>query len=565
MKSCHLMKLRIRCISNCPYLRDIHFMVLLACAICSPQSHATPAYWATNASGQFNDAANWRDIIGNHFLPDSNDSCSFARGTDVSYNVSFPGIDTMIVSLQEIRVGANNVTFLNGNNIFDSRIVLSDTNLDPLQRALLVGGGSIGKATLTSYVDIRAPSATIGVTGPGELHIVGKSEAITTLSLTATSTVHDALNVGFQASGLLRVSDGGILVVSAAGQISYTSIATHQGTRGQIDIVDNGRFDMGVGELKVGDNGEGFLNIAGNSLVYVDNTLLGTNTFSARTGSGHVTIDGSTLQSYGRMDIGVASADRKSDLTLLNNGFVSVSEQLSVGAQGEIRGTGLVLSESLVNQGVISPGTQLFDLHLAGRLQFLTDFFQTGAGRIRINLGGTTPATLYDQVLVSGTSLLSGVLDVVLANNFTPVAGDSFDILDLGTVTGAFGSVNLPTLPPNLTWNTSQLYSTGIISVVGPVVLQGDYDNNGSIDAADYVLWRNGGPLQNDATAGVQAEDYEVWKTHFGQTAGSGSTINSNNTSVPEPASISMLLTTTLVLLCWRQRTLCGFDKPNYR
>ena len=44
----------------------------------------------------------------------------------------------------------------------------------------------------------------------------------------------------------------------------------------------------------------------------------------------------------------------------------------------------------------------------------------------------------------------------------------------------------------------------------------------GTVDAADYVLWRNGGPLQNDATPGVQPADYDVWAAHFGQTAGIG-------------------------------------------
>ena len=55
------------------------------------------------------------------------------------------------------------------------------------------------------------------------------------------------------------------------------------------------------------------------------------------------------------------------------------------------------------------------------------------------------------------------------------------------------------------------------------VPLPGDYNNNGIVDAADYVLWRNGGPLQNDPTAGVQPDDYNVWRANFGRTAGAGS------------------------------------------
>src|SRR3954468_9066969 len=36
------------------------------------------------------------------------------------------------------------------------------------------------------------------------------------------------------------------------------------------------------------------------------------------------------------------------------------------------------------------------------------------------------------------------------------------------------------------------------ITGLAPVSVQGDYNNNGVVDAADYVLWRNGGPLQNE-------------------------------------------------------------------
>jgi hypothetical protein len=55
-------------------------------------------------------------------------------------------------------------------------------------------------------------------------------------------------------------------------------------------------------------------------------------------------------------------------------------------------------------------------------------------------------------------------------------------------------------------------------SVTAPA--DGDYNNNGVVDMADYVLWRNGGPLQNDPTPGVQAADYDFWRSHFGNTGG---------------------------------------------
>ncbi len=75
--------------------------------------------------------------------------------------------------------------------------------------------------------------------------------------------------------------------------------------------------------------------------------------------------------------------------------------------------------------------------------------------------------------------------------------------------------------------------------------MAGDYNGNGVVDMADYVLWRNGGPLQNDVnTPGVvDATDYTYWRSRFGATSGSGSSLGSGS-AVPEPTSL------VLVVLC---------------
>jgi len=76
----------------------------------------------------------------------------------------------------------------------------------------------------------------------------------------------------------------------------------------------------------------------------------------------------------------------------------------------------------------------------------------------------------------------------------------------------------------------------------GPAGVAGDYNNNGTVDAADYVLWRNGGPLQNEiATVGsVTPEDYTEWKARFGNVSGSGAGLYS--AAVPEPATVLLSL-----------------------
>jgi hypothetical protein len=51
----------------------------------------------------------------------------------------------------------------------------------------------------------------------------------------------------------------------------------------------------------------------------------------------------------------------------------------------------------------------------------------------------------------------------------------------------------------------------------------GDYNDNGIVDAADFVVWRNAGPtdtLPNDSTPGtVDQSDYDAWRTGFGSGA----------------------------------------------
>jgi hypothetical protein len=85
-----------------------------------------------------------------------------------------------------------------------------------------------------------------------------------------------------------------------------------------------------------------------------------------------------------------------------------------------------------------------------------------------------------------------------------------------------------------------------------PAGVTGDYNNNGSVDAADYVLWRNGGPLQNegDTPGTVNAADYEIWRANFAAGSAGGAVA----AAVPEPATIAMLLACLSVAAAKRRR-----------
>jgi PEP-CTERM motif len=79
--------------------------------------------------------------------------------------------------------------------------------------------------------------------------------------------------------------------------------------------------------------------------------------------------------------------------------------------------------------------------------------------------------------------------------------------------------------------------------------LPGDYNQNGIVDAADYVVWsKNVGAstaLPNDLIGGtIGATQYNQWRANYGKTApgaGSGSD-GSVNAAVPEPATLVLLM-----------------------
>jgi hypothetical protein len=110
----------------------------------------------------------------------------------------------------------------------------------------------------------------------------------------------------------------------------------------------------------------------------------------------------------------------------------------------------------------------------------------------------------------------------------------------------AFG-INLGAHTTNLLMDVDSVQFTTVNGVPG------DYNDNGVVDMADYVLWRKGGPLQNEVnTPGtVDASDYDAWRAKFGNTSGSGSL---NGAAVPEPTAMVLVVIGIASCCCGSRR-----------
>jgi hypothetical protein len=99
------------------------------------------------------------------------------------------------------------------------------------------------------------------------------------------------------------------------------------------------------------------------------------------------------------------------------------------------------------------------------------------------------------------------------------------------------------------------LFSVPESSILSLIHFPGDFNSDGFVDNADYLAWRktNGSNIS-----------YDVWRAHFGQTAGGGTGANVNS-SVPEPASMALLFIGALAICSLRPNKSITTDGCNGR
>lgn len=244
------------------------------------------------------------------------------------------------------------------------------------------------------------------------------------------------------------------------------------------------------------------------------------------TGAGGLTVQGGAVVQLNNAanDFAGAISVVNTGSKLLVNGGKTGAGAVTIGTSGTLGGTGTIAG-AISNSGTIAPGVGIGTLTTTGNVSMAAN------SHLAIELGGGTA----DELAVGGNLDLS-------ASEFLDVTGTASGLnwviaTYTGTLTGTFNHVTTGYTVNYGTGTNSQITLNAAASGV-----IGDFNNNGRVDAADYVLWRDrvgsGTALPNDNGLGtpIGQSQYNLWRSNFNKPGSGSGSLESG--AVPEPTSM---------------------------
>lgn len=485
---------------------------------------ATAAFGLSSARAQYtyvtdtDNTGNWADNAS--WTP-----AGFPNAVDATALINSPIRSGTGTSNYTLALQTNNITV--GQIKFDNSSWSNNYNVN-----ITTGGGTL---TFQSSTGQAQYIETAGTSTSGSTRITFNP----IINVASNWDINDDnvvyLNTGTTFSNLINGDSSKVITKDGHGAIQFNynlSLLPDEGFNGQFVINQGGIRLIGTSTIAkstgITVNSGGQLQLADNAATTIPDWSLASGAVLNLNGTGKAVVPNITTAD-GALRIGI-TAGRST--TFHNPVVLQTDSHISVAAAN---------TTGTLDNVVSGPG----------------DMIVTGSGKLIL----TNPGDSYtgDTQVSAGSTLsitnpyLADNADVYLfaANPPTVPTGSTFDLNFAGTdtvrslfidgvgqATGTWGAIGSGAA------NESPLFTgTGFLNVTTqPVVgVPGDFNNDGVVDAADYVLWRKGGALANEvSTPGVtDAQDYLDWRARFGNTSGSGSSLH--GASVPEPATFVLL------------------------
>lgn len=336
----------------------------------------------------------------------------------------------------------------------------------------VVGDGSVFTAKFLKVGEFGKGETLVragGILGVRDLEVVGAPDAPSTVTIVGAGsnlgvTGQTSIKGAVGGSGTLTVGPGGsaLLVntnVGFGGQFAVRSGAALGFATDALVVESGGEFNVRDGsgatarDAKIGGGVGGAQSLAvvegtGSALHVIDTlTIPSRGTVTAR-GGGLVQVDDT-------LNVGVGGALRVEPGGMVNLGLgAPVPNRLRIGPGGTLSGGGQVLAG-----GVVRSGGNMGLGNSPGMLTLIGNYEEEAGvgGVLDVEIGGTTPVTLYDVLRVEGNASLAGDLRLTFIDGFSPRAGDAFEFLDLtGTLSGSFAGVEVRNLAPGFQFDLSR-------------------------------------------------------------------------------------------------------------
>jgi autotransporter-associated beta strand protein len=434
---------------------------------------------------------------------------------------------------QTLTLGGGTLAFHQLNLISHSLTkisVMGDANVNPLNDATatitrsastgtmdLMGGTrqlTVGDGAADVDLAVAVPIINGGLTkaGAGTMRLDSDNTfagnvAITggTLRYGHESGLNPASLVTIENTGRLDMNGFNDTIAGLVSGVGQTTGVVQQGA-GNLTLSSNGGDDSFYGSI----TGSGTLTKTGTSIA----RLRGSNTL------GPVNVNSGSLLMYG--------ANTTGNVTL--NG-------------GTFGGPGSVTGSVTANSGShIAPGASIGNFNV-GPLTL------NAGSQLDFELGSSG---VGDRILVNGPLTLNGgVVDLTnISGSFTP-----FSFYTLITFSSLVGDV------ANLTANGPagfdyQLVQSGnsVSLAVLPQGVSGDFNDDGMVDAADYVVWRKffdvdiDLPNDEDLPGPIGTGEHDMWYQNFSRSEQSG-----HSGQVPEPTAMVLLVLGMIGLVVGRR------------
>jgi probable HAF family extracellular repeat protein len=215
-------------------------------------------------------------------------------------------------------------------------------------------------------------------------------------------------------------------------------------------------------------------------------------------------------------------------------------------SMGTVVGSGAGSATNSETHALLWTGTAAskVDLHPTAGYSFSEALGISAAGQVGDGYGGSTFGA-YHALYWNGTaaSAIDLHTNLLADTGYAFVSSQAFAIADNGNIVGTATDDGLHTYAILWTPNSSE---SGVA---------GDYNNNGKVDAGDYIAWRKGNATLHNEVSTIGSNtpaDYTEWRARFGKPPGSGSGLS--GAPVPEPTACALVAYCICMMLISRPR-----------